>query len=294
MNPVKVFETIAERSLGEIVRIHYDDDEELLDAKPKKQIEALAEDATASGIASMLATFKLRLLIAIADSLSIEVPQGKTKNGPVLRKLINEEIDDEDIESFLKQLRKGALVEICQAMNLNEVGNESTLSKRIMDEIVHRGLKTFFSQFSERELAQWCIDSGIDVGENRGKKLLIEALISHKSIEHKKKAKAEPQISDTKPDLKKGVALDDVFHYYSKKELEDFLTEKGASRKGKARELAKRVVDVLDGKDVLKAGETKKRKRDDTDNVKKSPPKKAKVSPPTSPKKSPPKKRKGR
>jgi len=282
---VKVFEKIADRALGEIVRIHYDDDEELLEAKPKKQIEALAEDATASGIASMLATFKLRLLTGIADSLSIEVPEGKTKNGPVLRKLINEEIDDEDIESFLKQLKKGILVEICQAMYLNEVGSDSVLIKRIMDEIIHRGLKTFFSQFSERELALWCIDSGISVGENRGKKLLIEALISHKSIEHKKKTKDEPQISDTKPDLKKGVALDDVFHYYSKKELEDFLNEKGVSRKGKARELARRVVDVLEGKEVPKVGETKKRKRDDTEEVKKSPSKKAKTSPPASPKK---------
>jgi len=54
--------------------------------------------------------------------------------------------------------------------------------------------------------------------------------------------------------LEAGVTVDDVFNWYTVKELREYCTEKGIPTGGKLREIARRVVDHLDGKEVVKKG----------------------------------------
>jgi hypothetical protein len=263
---LKLFQTLPKESISDIVRIHYEKDEDLLTADRDEQNEALVEDTIASGVDSLLTSIPKSYLEQIVTGLNLEYQEGKNqKNTAVMKKALYEAIDDKGVPEFFSKLTKDKLILFCKGAKLASTGDKTALQKTIEEEITTRGINAFFSQFSERELQQWCQDCELSAPITTSKKALIQALVEQKDLKPKKKAKSK--ISKTKVALEPGVTVADVFNWYTVKELKAYCTDKGLPTTGKLREIAKRVVDHLDGKEVKassKNSATKKRKASTT------------------------------
>jgi len=116
------------------------------------------------------------------------------------------------------------------------------------------------------------------------KDTLITALISQTDAQVKPPPTTPPPLNASwdlahveKPALKPGITLGDVFQHYSAAELRSFLSESEASTAGKAKELAKRTLQVLDGTYTATPKKPKKRRPDALD-TRTAKPKKRKLS----------------
>jgi len=74
---LKIFQNLPKESVEDIVRIHYEKDEDLLTADRDEQNEALVEDTTASGVDSLLTSLPRSVLQQVVSGVNLEYPEGK-------------------------------------------------------------------------------------------------------------------------------------------------------------------------------------------------------------------------
>jgi len=217
----------------------------------------------------------------------LKIDHEKKKNNPnskkVLSKRLNETLVQMGIAEYLEQHAGLELLKsISVGLELAPTSSKTDLINQITEAVEAEGLRVYFSSFSEELLRDVAFDMKLenDPVAITSKQVLVECILhNHEVPEREEKKKEKIKVSKTKPEIRKGVAYQDVFQHYYVEELHDWCKKNGLKTSGSKPDLIRRILAFLDGdKENTLAGQRRipKRKKSATPKkaTKKAPAKK--------------------
>jgi hypothetical protein len=240
---------------------------------PAKDIaKYIAEDVSAQGLQLLMETLSKETLTKLASHWKVEYPgygdNPKPSKRLMAKRLVAGMAENGPKDFFLQS--DAYLSSIIGDLELTGVTakDKDKAAKALIAEADALGVEHCLSAFAFDKLQDFALNSGLKVyGSSREK--LLDALIERKNMdkpEKKTRAKA-PKVSKDKPKIAKGISAVDLNSWYYSKDLSDWLEKKKLPSKGTKKELVKRILDHLAGKDVTIKPKEKKVKK------KKAPPK---------------------
>jgi len=199
-----------------------------------------------------LQTLPREQLAKLAEKIEWEGrEEGGTKSKNVYVKKINEQLASSGVKQFLKNLSEDelkAVIKLCQEEDDPEPkGKHADLVDQILTKADEYGLEYTLSTFPVQDLQKIASASELSV-QSSSVEHLMTSIMQHKNYKAPKKQKKEPaKPSKSKQDIKKGISKADLYQWYYRGELADWLKEKGEPHTGNKRELINRITDKLNG-----------------------------------------------
>eukprot|EP00761_Pharyngomonas_kirbyi_P013533 gb/GECH01013562.1/.p1 GENE.gb/GECH01013562.1/~~gb/GECH01013562.1/.p1 ORF type:complete len:333 (+),score=89.89 gb/GECH01013562.1/:1-999(+) len=206
-----------------------------------------------------------------------DIPNNKSK----LTKDMFAAIEKKGLEAFLKKLTKKTLGIYAKILAFEEEDNNNlkVMRQAVMEETILVGARSFMEGYVAKSLKEMC--KHLSLKQSGKKDLLIDRLLNvafpgltdeseeggSEEEETKEEEEVQPakmsrkEIERIRPELKKGIAYDDIFQYYWVDELRNFCKKEGVVSSGKKHVLIKRVIAYLEGdhENVKFAGQQKKK-----------------------------------
>jgi hypothetical protein len=234
---------------------------------PAKDIaKYIAEDVSVQGLQLLMESLSKETLTKLAAHWKVEYP-GYGENPKPSKRLMAKRLvvamQENGPKDFLTHC-DAYLPQIIGDLELEGVSakDKEKAAKALLAEADLLGVEHCLSAFAFDKLHEFAVNSGLKVyGSSREK--LLESLVERKNMDKPvKKTKAKvAKVSKEKPKIAKGISAVDLNSWYYAKELSDFLEKKSLPSKGTKKELVKRIMDHLAGKDVSAKPKEKKVKK---------------------------------
>jgi len=236
---------------------------EMMNDPAKDIAKYIAEDISAQGLQILMESLSKETLTKLASHWKVEYPgygeNPKPSKRLMAKRLVAGMSENGPKDFFLHSDSHLALIIADLELEVSAKDKEKA-ARAILAEADDIGVEHCLSAFSFAKLEEFAVNSGLKVyGKSREK--LLEALIERKNMEKpEKKVRAKaPKVSKAKPKIVKGISAVDLNSWYYAKDLSDWLESKSLPAKGTKKELVKRILDHLAGKDVtIKPKEPKK------------------------------------
>jgi len=223
--------------------------------KIDKQISILEEAFMYYGIQKLVERLRRKELLAINEQHTFQLRKNESesnndKSAPVLRKRIHEEILEDGLHTFLRNLDKKTLTLFFEALELTGSGTEDHLRKVIENEARAIGLRNYVSKCDSLFLRD-CIKSfGKKAVVNATRKSLVDAFIYQGNADEVTPQKDVEKIASHKPKIKKGVTGASLFQWYLISELIDYARDHDITPiHGKKKEIIERILDYLESRE---------------------------------------------
>jgi len=260
---------------------------EMIEDPAKDIAKLLADDVSTSGLELLMSALSKPTLFELSKHWKLEYPtaaekagkakqtkkpQGKQKEtkskapatptAKVMAKRLGTLALEKGGKTFFSS-SEPCLESIVEDLDLEVTGKDKDKAvKAIMAEAEIIGVENCLSAFDFDKLKDFAENSGLKV-YGRSREKLMGALMDRKNMEKpdKKPAPKAPKVSKDKPKIAKGITAVDLNSWYYAKELVEWLEGKSLPSKGVKKELVKRILDHLAGKDVTKPKEKKEKKK---------------------------------
>jgi len=204
--------------------------------------EELSKAVEMVGIRHITYKMKLADLTEICSDLDLKTENDSKSQ---LHKRLYQAVGRNGLGTIIEKMKKEHVLLFIEYLEV-EPATSGKLVKQLEKEIRTAGLEVFLSKFGVETLQNICDDLKI-LADTSSPSALISAIIHGKLPPKKVVQRVVPKITKTKPVLKKGVTVDNILQHYYKEELDAFCRENHLAVSGRKRELAKRIVQFVNG-----------------------------------------------
>jgi len=250
----QVFDLKHLQNMAEQIDIDYAD-------KAKKQlVTELSEYVSSNGLSLMLKEQKVKVLKDVAKMCDWEDERPQLKG--TIAKKIQETMEEQGPKKFLKKVDTSLLQKFLEALRV-DISNVSR--KDLVDLILQNtdeiGMENFFSSFPSTTLKIFLKFCKLKVDSDNSQYTIIRALIEQESIIAPYEPAADEHPSKNKPPIDSNISNVDLYTYYFKEDLAEWLSDRQLISNGSKKELVERVRRSLDDKSDEKKDKKKPRKR---------------------------------
>jgi hypothetical protein len=219
-------------------------------------LKLILDDIKRTGYRKALKILTTGLLLKLSKCLEWEdkSPSGKQ----LLVKKLSERLE-EDSKGFIEKVEPKYLKEALEYLESDVPASSKDYGAEFLIICERFGLENLLSSFEVSKLQEFAEDLDLEV-KSKSIDNLLDCIMNLSSHEPER-THSKPQISKSKPDLKKGVSVADITAHYSRLELTDYLKNNSLPTHGKKKEMAKRIVNYLEGHEEKKKSPKKSGKR---------------------------------
>lgn len=227
------------------------------DKSRKALVQELTDHVSSNGLHILLKALKAKTLKTLAAKLDWGDKKVPTQKG-ILAKKIYEAMQSKP-KKFLEERPAAELKEILTQLDVDIPDNKKEYSDEILREADNMGLENLLSTQSVDKLKEFAKSCGLSV-ESSSISILIDSIMNQEDFEAPKREEKEKP-SKKKPNIDKNITKTDLMGHYTRDELVNFCADKDIIDHGKKNELAERIVNFFEGKEIPKKSEARRGKK---------------------------------